>query len=345
MRRSHIVLAVLLSAATLMGACAAPSAPADPPPPGPAPAAAAFPVTVDHAFGSTTVPAPPQRIVTAGYTEQDIVLALGATPVGVTEWYGDQPHATWPWAQDELGGATPEVLENIDGPQFERIAALEPDLIVAVNAGLDQADYETLSAIAPTVAQPAGELAVFAPWDELTLQVGRAMGREQQARELVDGIKADFDAAAAAHPEFAGVPAIFLQAPFYEGRAIAYQDGLSTAFLTDLGFVVPAELAAFAPEDGSAQAYIPMEQLGVLNAGEVLVWATEDDQARAQMEAEPIYRGLTPVREGNLVFTDGVLAGAIYFATPLSLPYVLEHLVPLLENAVAGDPSTVPAQP
>jgi len=335
---------VLLTGATVIGACAAPSGPAGPPPE-PAAAAAAFPVTVEHAFGSTTVPAPPQRIVTAGYTEQDIVLALGETPVGVTEWYGEQPHATWPWAQDELGGATPEVLENIDGPQFERIAALQPDLIVAVNAGLDQADYETLSEIAPTVAQPADVTATFAPWDELTLQVGRAMGREQQARELVDGIKADFAAVAAAHPEFSGVPAIFLQAPFYDGRAIAYQDGLSTAFLTDLGFVVPGELATFAPADGSAQAYIPMEQLGVLNAGEVLIWATEDDQARPQMEAQPIYRALTPVREGNLVFTGGVLAGAIYFATPLSLPYVLEHLVPLLEKAVAGDPATVPTAP
>jgi iron complex transport system substrate-binding protein len=342
-RRPRFLLAVLLTGAVLLGACAAPTDTGSPPP-APAPAAA-FPVTVEHAFGTTTVPAPPQRIVTAGYTEQDIVLALGETPVGVTEWYGDQPHATWPWAQDELGGATPEVLENIDGPQYERIAALRPDLIVAVNAGLEREQYERLSAIAPTVAQPAGGLAVFAPWDELTLQVGRALGREQEARGLVEEIEGDFAAAAAAHPEFAGVPAIFLQAPFYDGRAIAYQDGLSTAFLTDLGFVVPPQLAAFAPEDGSAQAYIPLEQLGVLNAGEVLIWATEDAQARGQMEAEPIYRSLTPVREGNLVFTDAVLAGAIYFSTPLSLPYVLEHLVPRLERAVAGDPATVPAAP
>lgn len=345
MRRTRVVLTALLVGAALLGSCAAPAEPEVPPTPDDAAHAAAFPVTVHHAFGATTVPAPPQRIVTVGYTEQDMVLALGQTPVGVTEWYGDQPHATWPWAQDELGAATPEVLENVDGPQFERIAALAPDLIIAVNAGLGQADYETLAAIAPTVAQPAGAVATFAPWDELTLQVGRALGREQQARDLVDGITADFAAAAAAHPEFAGVPAVFLQAPFYDGRAIAYQDGLSTAFLTDLGFVVPGELAAFAPEDGSAQAYLPLEQLGVLNAGEVLVWATEDDQARTQLEAEPVYRTLTPVQEGNLVFTDGVLAGAIYFATPLSLPYVLERLVPLLEKAVAGDPSTVPATP
>ena len=36
------------------------------------------------------------------------------------------------------------------------------------------------------------------------------------------------------------------------------------------------------------------------------------------------------------MFTDGVLAGAIYFISPLSLPYVLDRLTPQLEAAVAG---------
>ena len=34
--------------------------------------------------------------------------------------------------------------------------------------------------------------------------------------------------------------------------------------------------------------------------------------------------------------TDGTLAGAIYFMTPLSLQYVREHLTPQLADAVAG---------
>jgi hypothetical protein len=60
--------------------------------------------------------------------------------------------------------------------------------------------------------------------------------------------------------------------------------------------------------------------------------------ARTALKAQPLYRALTPVRGGNLVFTDDVLAGAIYFTTPPSLPYVLEHLVPLLDKAVAAAP-------
>lgn len=307
-----------------------------------APEATAGPVTVEHEFGSTTVPAAPKRVVSAGYTEQDTLLALGVTPVGVTDWYGEQPHATWPWAQDELGTATPEVLSLDDGPQYERIAALEPDLIVATNAGLDQAQYDRLSAIAPTVAQPKGAIGFFSPWDAQTRLIGAALGKETEAGALVEGIKQRFADTAAAHPAFRGTPAIFLQAPYYDGAAIAYQAGLSTAFLTDLGFTVPSNIVEYSPEPGSLQATIPLENLGVLNSGKVLIWATEDQAARAELEAQPLFRTLTPVQNGNLVYTDAVLAGAIYFTSPLSLPYVLDRLVPQLAAAVAGNPETRP---
>ena len=93
---------------------------------GTAPAGDTFPVTVEHALGTTTIEAEPTRVVTVGVTEQDFVLAVGVIPVGVTEWYGEQPYATWPWAQDELGDAKPEVLTTEDGLDYERIAALEP---------------------------------------------------------------------------------------------------------------------------------------------------------------------------------------------------------------------------
>ena len=159
MRPRALIPAVLSAVVLVLAGCssAAPEA------------AAPEAVTVQHQFGSTTVPPNPQRVVSAGYTEHDTLLALGVTPVAVTDWYGDQPHATWPWARDELGSATPTVLTAKDGADFEAIAAQRPDLIVATNAGLDQAQYDRLAVIAPTVAQPAGGSAYFAPWDTQTL--------------------------------------------------------------------------------------------------------------------------------------------------------------------------------
>ena len=162
--------------------------------------------------------------------------------------------------------------------------------------------------------------------------VGKALGKEPEAQRLVDELTKRFGDEAAAHPQFAGVPAIFLQAPYYEGNAIAYQDGLSTDFLTDLGFVIPKELDAFASDE--AQAYIPVEKLDVLDAGEVLIWATENDQAKTELEKNKLFGQLDAVKAGRSLYTGGELAGAIYFSTVLSLPFVLDQLVPELEKAL-----------
>jgi iron complex transport system substrate-binding protein len=297
----------------------------------------AFPVTVEHAFGETEVTEEPERVVSVGVTEQDTILALGVIPVGVTDWYGDQPFGTWPWAQEALGDAEPEVLSSADGFQYEKIAALRPDLIIGTNAGIDEDTYEKLTEIAPTVAHPEGGEGNFSAWDLQTLLIGQALGREAEAERMVDDVKGRFAEVAGAHPEWEGVEAIFLQNAFYDGEAIAYQDGLSTAFLTDLGFVVPPEIDAFHREEDGSQAFIPMEQLPVLDTADLLIWGTEKAEDRTALEAEPLYDALEEVRNGDLLFTDGLTAGAIYFTSVLSLPFVLDHLVPALEKVVGGE--------
>ncbi|KZF00779.1 MULTISPECIES: ABC transporter substrate-binding protein [unclassified Rhodococcus (in: high G+C Gram-positive bacteria)] len=341
LHRTWAVCAVALTTAGLLTACSNSSADEASPTAGASSDSAAFPVTIEHAFGETVVPEEPTRIVVAGYTEQDTVLALGVIPVGVTEWYGDQPFATWPWAQAALGDAEPEVLSNDDGFETEKIAALEPDLIIATNAGLTADTYDTLSDIAPTLAQSDAATAYFEPWDIQADKIGRALGKKTEVDALIDGVNQKFADAAAAHPEFAGKKAIFLQNAFYEGKAIAYQDGLSTDFLTELGFVIPDDIDAYVPADGSAQASIPLENLSVLNAADVLIWGTEEPGDRTELEKEAVYGALEPVQDGTLVFTDGVTAGAIYFTSVLSLPYVIDRLTPALDEALGGTPATI----
>lgn len=344
-RRRHAWLGALLAIALLAAACGDDGdsgASTDGDGSGSTPAGdGAFPVDVEHAFGTTTVDAEPTRIVTVGLTEHDTLLALGVIPVGVTDWYGDQPFATWPWAQDELGDAEPTVLDDTDGLDYEAIAALDPDLIIGTNAGLDEESFGLLSDIAPTIAHSKDAPLYFSPWDEQARLIGRAVGRSEQTEELIADIDAQFAAAAEEHPEFEGVSIAFLQNAFYDGQAIAYQEGLGTDFLTDLGFTIPPVLDDFATE---GQAYIPIEQLAVLDDADVLLWATESPGDRTALEAEPLYGNLAAVKDGTLVFTDGVTAGAIYYTSPLSLPFVLEQLVPALASTIAGDgPATIEA--
>ena len=96
--------------------------------------------------------------------------------------------------------------------------------------------------------------------------------------------------------------------PIYDGSVIAYQKGLSTDFLTDLGFDIPAEIDAFATEGG--QAYIPVEQLTVLDSADVLIWGTEADADKADLEQVPLFNSLTAVQAGKSIYTGGELAAS-----------------------------------
>jgi iron complex transport system substrate-binding protein len=231
-----------------------------------------FPATATHRFGTTSVPKRPERIVVVGLTEQDAVLALGYKPIATTEWYGDRPGAIWPWARRAMGATNPTVLEATDGIPIEKVAALRPDLIIGTNSGMTRSDYEKLSRFAPTVPGVKGGTAYFSSWDQQTILVAQALGKEAAGRRLVDGIKASFARVAAEQPEFAGRTATFSQGGFYNGLIYAYPDGLGTDFLSHLGFTVNPKLAPLIKRPGE-QVEVSTERLEVLEA-DVAVFAT-----------------------------------------------------------------------
>ena len=68
-------------------------------------------------------------------------------------------------------------------------------------------DYAKLSTIAPTIAQSGQYTDYFEPWYVQSAAIGTAVGKKAEVTELVAGVRQQFADAAAAHPEFAGVPA------------------------------------------------------------------------------------------------------------------------------------------
>ena len=322
--------ALLLTA--LVG-CSQPDTPADADPTGGQEPAGAFPVTIEHAFGEVTIEARPERVVVVGLTEQDILLELGVIPVATTEWYGEQPYATWPWATELLGDAEPEVLSTAAGFEYEKIAALLPDLIVGMNAGIDQDAYDRLSAIAPTITHLAGADGYFSDWQDQTRTIATALGMSEAGEELVAGVEDAYAEVAAAHPEWSGLTATFAQGDVTGGSIWAYPDGLNTDFLTDLGFTITPGLEEYAPS--GYQAEISGENVDVLEA-DVVVFATDYEGALEDLLDFGTVSILPAVAENRAVYTDVVLAGAIYFLTPLSQKYVLTELTPRLELAVEG---------
>ncbi len=287
-------------------------------------------VIVEHVFGSTVIPAPPRRVVSAGFTEQDDLLALGVVPVATTEWFGKQPFAVWPWAQPRLGGAQPVVLSLANGIEVDRIAALRPDLIVATNAGVDAAMYRRLSAIAPTIPQ-SGPAPYFEPWRQQATAIAQAVFRPEAMKSQINAIDAAFTNVARMYPQFRGRSIASLQgSTHWQDSAIATRSGWKTEWLTQMGFVIPAELDAFGRPDDD-RAYIPIDQIGSALGGlDVLLWRTESDADIAALQAIP---AIAAFGDRN-VFTTGEQAAAIAFASPLSFPLVADQLPPLLARAV-----------
>src|SRR5262245_60361480 len=132
-------------------------------------AAPAFPVTIQHKFGSTTIPAKPQRVVTVGWNDQDFVLALGVVPVSTRRWFDE--YTTYPWVASALHGQSlPAFSADID---YEAILKSRPDLIFAIYETVNKETYDKLSQIATTVVQSSAYPDEMTPWDVQTLTTGK----------------------------------------------------------------------------------------------------------------------------------------------------------------------------
>lgn len=290
-------------------------------------------VTIKHRFGETTVPAPPTRVVSAGFTEQDSLLAVGVVPIAVTNWWGDQPFAVWPWAQPKLGSAQPVVLQLDNGLQINQIGSLRPDLIVATNAGVDQDSYNQLSAIAPTIPQSGNE-PFFEPWKVQATAIGQAVFQAGQMESLINAVNDKFTAAAQSHPGLKDKKVLLLQGTFYQDKLVATLPGWRTEFLTQLGMQVPEEIREFEIVDD--RVFIPRDKArGALDDADALIWTTEADAEQAALLADPTVKELDATKQNRNVFTGKDLAGAIAFSSPLSLPVVADQLPPLLSQVLS----------
>ena len=150
--------------------CGAPSQ--EPVTPDPAPG---FPVTIEHALGTTTIPAPPTRIVALSF-EEDVLSQVGVATVGRTDNYY-APGTLYPWQEGEVElGVIP--LGGPSGLDLEKVASLQPDLILATNYYELETVYEGLSAFAPTIGYRTGW--GEATWQETSRVIGRATGKEAE---------------------------------------------------------------------------------------------------------------------------------------------------------------------
>lgn len=295
---------------------------------------------IEHKFGSTEVSGKPSRVVTVGLTEQDYAIALGVVPVGAREWFGNHPGALWPWARGEIGDAElPRVLPVAE-LDFDQIVTLEPDLVLGVNSGLTREEYDTLSKIAPTVAQPKGYADYGAPWQETTKIIGRALDESDEAERLVSNIEKRFERVRRENTNFADSTGLL--ATSIDGQFHVYAEGPAPGFLTQLGLTMPKAAERLFSGENRAPVAISSEQLRALESDVLLLGLYGANAQRAVRQ--PLYQALNVSQQGRALHMPQMskVNGALSFGTVLSLPLALDELVPRLPTLLDGDPRTRP---
>lgn len=304
----------------------------------PAAEAGAFPVTISGALGETTIEEAPERVVTLGWGASDIALSLDVVPVGIETdaWAGDED-GYQPWFRDAVeakGAELPTTIQMYPELDVEAVIALEPDLILAPQSGLDQATFDQLSEFTNVVAYPEGPWVT--PLDEQVQIAATALGVPDAAQPLLDGIDTTLADAAAEHPEFAGKTVAYVASQDL-GTLAAYVPGDPRVdMLTGLGFELAPSVAGLTAPEGLFTADIGLENSDMLSDVDVLFTWFNDETERAATEAQPLFASIPAFASGAYVpMVDRQLGMAVSISTPLSVPWAIDTYVPMITEAVA----------
>ena len=304
-------------------------------------AAAWEPVTITHAYGETVIEEQPERVATIDFANQEVPLALGIVPVGMSEmtWGDDDGDGVQPWTEEkleELGAETPVLFDETDGYDFEAIAGTEPDVILAGYSGMTEDDYDTLSEIAPVVAFPDEPWAT--EWRDSLLQNARGLGMEEEGEQLIADLEQTIADAVAERPELDGTTGMFLThvdpADLSEVNFYSAADTRSK-YLLDLGMEIAPSVVKASGDSGDYSGSISAERADELADADVIITYGGDELIDA-LKGDPVLSQLPAVKNDAIVNLDGAEPiGTGANPTPLSVPYLVEEYVGLLADAAA----------
>ncbi|WP_159606803.1 iron-siderophore ABC transporter substrate-binding protein [Agromyces humi] len=294
-----------------------------------------FPITIEHAFGETEIPAAPERVATWGWGSTEAALAVGVVPVAMAQQsYGANADGVLPWVADELdelGVETPVILtDDGEAPPYEELIEAAPDVILAPYSGITEEQYDLLSEIAPTVAYP--DQPWTTPWRETVSIVGTALGKADEAQDVLDDLDAQLAAQAEAHPELDGqtIAAVWdVGGTFY----VYTQEDSRVEFLSAFGIEDAPAVAELANGDSPFFYTLSYEQLDQLDSDLILSYHDTQAEADAFLQSAPI-QAIPAVARGQVAQVVGTeLIAAVSPPTALSLTYGLDQLVASLSAA------------
>lgn len=297
-----------------------------------------YPITIEHALGTTVIQEKPQRIATVNWANHEVPLALGVVPVGfaAANFGDDDGDGLLPWVFErlqELGADMPVLFDEGDGIDFEAVAATQPDVILAAYSGLTQEVYDTLSLIAPVVAYP--EAAWSTDWRDMIRFNSAGMGMAAEGDALIASIEEQIAATVAAYPQLVGREVMFItHLDTTDLSTVRFYTANDTRvkFFEDLGLRMPQSVVQVSAT-GAFSGQVSAEQIDQFDDVELVV--TYGGQALIDaLTADPLTSKMPAVASGAIVTLGNNPLGTAANPTPLSISWVLSDYVAMLAAAV-----------
>lgn len=303
-------------------------------------APAAFPTTIDHAFGATTIEAQPTRVAAISWANQDSAIALGVVPVAMPfASYGGDENGYLPWTLaglEALGEERPELFSDTDGIPFEDVAGLTPEVILGTYSGITQEDYDQLTKIAPTVAYP--EDAWGADWKDQLTYTGQALGKTAEAEALRADIEQQLADVVAGAPEIQGKTFAYLSFSSADPSSVFYYtvEDSRVEFVESLGLESSPKIVELSEGNEEFFGTLSAEVVDEIDADIVFAYVDSAEHLEA-VKADPLLGSIPAIKNDAVVMLDDptfILSTSA--PSPLSIPWAIDQYVPLIQDAAAN---------
>ncbi|MGB4660969.1 MAG: iron-siderophore ABC transporter substrate-binding protein [Mobilitalea sp.] len=298
-----------------------------------------YPITIKHAFGETVIEEKPERIATISWGNQDVPLALGIVPIGVSQAnYGVvDDSGLLPWTAEgfkSLGVEDPVIFNDTDGLNYEAISDAQPDVILAAYSGITQEEYDLLSAIAPVVAYPT--LAWQTYWRDQIIMDATGIGMKEEGEQLVVQLEQLIAEKMKEYPQIVGKTAAFFYFnPSDLGKFYIYLPAdPRAAYLTDLGMEFPDSVLKLAEGSTSFALELSSENVDLLKDVDIII-AYGDATLLEALQADALLSTIPAIqRESVVLIEDGTPLAASGTPSALSIPATIdEYLMKIGEGA------------
>ncbi|RYH02608.1 siderophore ABC transporter substrate-binding protein [Salipiger sp. IMCC34102] len=283
-------------------------------------AALAQTVDVQTATGETTAPTEPQTVVAFDLAAIDALDALGVTLAGVPDI---APPASLADAMDGV-----PTVGTLFEPDFEELAVMAPDLIIA--GGRSQTQVEPLSAVAPTLDMTIDGTDLIGQAKDRVTAYGAIFGQEEEAEALNTELTEALAQGREVTAEAGGALIVMTNG----GKISAYGDDSRFGWLhTDLG-LTEAYPDLTAEDHGES---ISFEFIAEVNPDWILVVDRgaaigRDGEAAAVTLDNPLVAGTTAGENDQIVYLD---SAPLYLAGggPRSLMGTIQTVVDAMDQS------------